>query len=199
MTSLPKVHINVLDTIMARRSVRNFKKKNVDSATIDKLLEAAIHAPSTMNQQPWSFVIIQNKSLLKNISDLAKPLLFREIQKNKSKNTTHTFDVFENSNFNIFYNANTLILICGNGKLQFFDADCWLAAGNLMLAASAMGLGSCVIGSALPALKSPEIKLQLNIPRDIYVVVPIIIGYPNELPIATPRKSPVIIANFTDQ
>lgn len=152
-----------------------------------------------MNQQPWSFVIIQNKSLLKNISDLAKPLLFREIQKNKSKNTTHTFDVFENSNFNIFYNANTLILICGNGKLQFFDADCWLAAGNLMLAASAMGLGSCVIGSALPALKSPEIKLQLNIPRDIYVVVPIIIGYPNELPIATPRKSPVIIANFTDQ
>lgn len=199
MTSLPKVHINVLDTIIARRSVRNFKKKNVDSATIDKLLEAAIHAPSTMNQQPWSFVIIQNKSLLKNISDLAKPLLFREIQKNKSKNTTHTFDVFENSNFNIFYNANTLILICGNGKLQFFDADCWLAAGNLMLAASAMGLGSCVIGSALPALKSPEIKLQLNIPRDIYVVVPIIIGYPNELPIATPRKSPVIIANFTDQ
>lgn len=46
-------------------------------------------------------------------------------------------------------------------------ADCWLAAENLMLSACALGLGTCCIGSAIPALNSPEAKSELGISADV--------------------------------
>jgi nitroreductase len=105
-------------------------------------------------------------------------------------------ETFEKPDFNIFYDAGTLILICGRTSSSFYEADCWLAAENLMLAACAMDLGSCVIGSALPILNMAEVKGDLKISKDFTVVAPIILGYPHEKTAPTSRKSPDILANF---
>ena len=196
MMPLPKIEMNVFETILARRSVRSYKKNTVDLTTIRSLLEAAVRAPTAMHQEPWSFIIIQDQKLMHNLSDLAKPLLFAEIRQHITKNTSHSFDIFEEPDFNIFYNAGTLILICGRSEMPFFEADCWLAAENLMLAACAMGLGSCVIGCALPALKANAIKTQLRVPTEFSVVVPIVLGYPDEVITPTSRKSPVIMVSI---
>ena len=66
--------------------------------------------------------------------------------------------------FCVFYDASTLIVICAKPMGPFVSADCWLAAENLMLAASALGLGTCCIGSAIPALNSPEAKPRAGDP-----------------------------------
>jgi nitroreductase len=195
MITLPKVEMTVFETILARRSVRKYKSRMVDQATIRILLEAAVRAPTAIHQEPWGFVAIQDKKLLQSLSDRAKPLFMDEIHR-RSSNNDHMMDVFNNHDFNIFYDSGTLILICGKTAASYYVADCWLAAENLMLAACAMGLGSCVIGSALTVLNMPDVKAQLNIPDEFSVVAPVILGYPDDEITPALRKKPTVLGNM---
>jgi nitroreductase len=95
--------------------------------------------------------------------------------------------------FNVFYDASTLIVICGKPMGSFVIADCWLAAENLMLAACALGLGTCCIGFAIPVLNTPEVKHELAIPPDVTAVAPIIVGVPRGISPSVPRKPPDIL------
>ena len=193
---LPKVEMTIFETILARRSVRRYKARKVDRTTVSILLEAAVHAPTAIHQEPWAFVVIQDKALLRSLSDQAKPLFVAEAQEKGLEHAGHSFDIFKYPDFNIFYDATTLILICGRTSAPSYSADCWLAAENLMLAACAMGLGTCVVGSALPALNTPETKVLLNIPENFIAVAPIIVGYPDDEIVPVMRKNPVILANI---
>jgi nitroreductase len=75
----------------------------------------------------------------------------------------------------------------------FVTADCWLAAENLMLAACALGLGTCCIGSAVPMLNGPQTKSELAIPDDVEAVVPIIVGVPRGSVSPVQRQDPQIL------
>lgn len=196
MSALPKAEMTVFETILARRSVRNYQARGIDMATIRTLLEAAARAPTAIHQEPWGFVVIQDRQLLRKLSDQAKPLFLAEVRQHAHEHAKHLLDTFDKPDFNIFYDAGTLILICGKTSASFYIADCWLAAENLMLAACAMDLGTCVIGSALPVLNMPEVKTELKIPDDFSVVAPIILGYPSEKTAPSARKSSVILASF---
>jgi nitroreductase len=193
---LPKIEMTIFETILARRSVRRYKARRLDRTTISILLEAAVHAPTAIHQEPWAFVIVQDKQQLQKLSDQAKPLFMAQAQVHGLEHAGHSFDIFKYPDFNIFYDASTLIVICGKTTAPSYEADCWLAAENLMLAACAMGLGSCVIGSALPALNIPETKIALNIPENFIAVAPIVVGYPDDEIVPVIRKNPVILANI---
>ena len=193
---LPKIEMTIFETILARRSVRSYTAQQVDSVTVRTLLQAAVRAPTAIHQEPWAFVIIQDRKLLQNLSDQAKPLFLAQIGQHARGSSGHVLDMFEKPDFNIFYDAGTLILICGRTTASFYEADCWLAAENLMLAACGMGLGTCIIGSALPALNIPEVKIRLGIPKDFSVVVPIILGYPMDETAPVMRKPPIVLARF---
>jgi nitroreductase len=193
---LPKVEMSIFETILARRSVRKYKAREVNKNTVPILLEAAVHAPTAIHQEPWGFVVIQNKKLLQSLSDIAKPLFLNEINKENLRHIDHALDVFNKPDFNIFYNAGTLILICGKTDAPYYAADCWLAAENLMLAATAMGLGTCVIGSALPSFNTTEIRTQLGISDNFSVVAPIIVGYPDDEITPVLRKTPIVLTNI---
>ena len=193
---LPKVEMSIFETILARRSVRSYKARKVDRTAISILLEAAVRAPTAIHQEPWAFVVIQDKQLLRSLSDQAKPLFVAEAQEKGLEHAGHSFDIFSYPDFNVFYDASTLILICGKTTAPSYAADCWLAAENLMLAACAMGLGTCVIGSALHALNTPETKIKLNIPEKFCVVAPIVVGFPDDEITQVLRKNPVILANI---
>jgi nitroreductase len=182
------IDMTVFEAILARRSVRNYTTQTVSLDIIHILLEAAVHAPTALHQEPWAFAIIRDRSRLKVISDRAKPLFIEDLQK-----MGHVTDHFSKPDFDIFYEANTLILICAKQSESFAVADCWLAAENLMLAACAMELGTCVIGSALTALNTPDIKAELNIPEEFSIIVPITLGYPSGDTPPSPRRKPLIL------
>jgi nitroreductase len=101
--------------------------------------------------------------------------------------------LLDNPEFNVFYDAGTLIVICAKRLGEFVTADCWLAAENVMLAACAMGLGSCCIGFALPALHEPDVKRVLGIPDGVDAVAAIIVGVPRGETAVVPRKSPNVL------
>lgn len=185
--------MSVFETILARRSVRSYLSKKVDKVIIGNLLEAAVWAPTAMHHEPWAFIIIQDKQLMLNLSDKAKSLYFAEAHHDSA---SHFGQMFNSPDFNIFYDAGTLILICGNKTAHFVEADCWLAAENLMLAACAIGLATCVIGCALPAFNDEAIKKMLGITDDFTVIAPIIVGYQNGISAPSPRKRPVVLSRI---
>ena len=159
-----KAPTGVLEAIAGRRSVRAYADQAVDRPTVQALLDAAVRAPTAMHEEPWMFLVIQDRSVLTRLSDRAKPLFAAQVRQSR---TRHSFDAFLDPAFNVFYDAGTLIVICTDRAGSFVAADCWLAAENLMLAAYGRGLGSCVIGSAVAALNLPEVKAELGLPEPV--------------------------------
>lgn len=184
---------NVFEAILARRSVRAYAPDGLDRNTVQTLLEAAVRAPTAMHEEPWAFVVVQDHALLLRLSDLAKPIFVEEVRHRNSQGTSHSFDHFTRPDFNIFHGADTLIVICAKPSSPFVTADCWLAAENLMLAATAIGLGSCVIGSAVAALNIHKVKTELGIPDEYNVIAPIVVGIPSGETRATSRKDPKVL------
>lgn len=185
--------MNVYEAILARRSVRRYISQPVEPDVVRLLIEAAIHAPSAFHGEPWAFFVINDDDALEQLSDQAKPLFLNEARRLGQTRSSRGLEAFEDPEFNIFYNAGTLIVICGDTSSPYSAADSWLAAENLMLAACAMGLGSCVVGCAVPALNEPVTKQRLGVPEKYAAVAPIIVGYPAEETPPTPRREPLIL------
>ena len=191
--------MTALDAIYRRRAVRAYTGIPLDEPTIRKLLEAAVQAPTAIHLEPWAFVVVQNPQTLQALSERAKVLAVAEAQHHDlvkvPGGTPHSdrLAVLASPGFNVFYDAGTLIAICGKPISAYVAADCWLAAENLMLAACAMGLGTCPIGFSLPVLNSPEVKAELGIPADVTVVAPIIVGTPSHAVPPVLRKPPEIL------
>lgn len=190
--------IGALDAIYRRRATRAFTSAPVGEATILELLRAAVQAPTAMHLEPWAFVIVQDPAVLALISERAKTIAgtpdghqHRQLARNQQ---TAMPAMFTDPNFNIFYDAGTLIVICAKPIGAFVMADCWLAAENLMLAATALGLATCPIGFAQMALCDPAIKAELRIPVDVIPVVPIIVGVAASEPPPTSRREPEILS-----
>jgi nitroreductase len=191
--------VSVVDAIYDRRAVRAYTAGAVDEHTLRSLLDAAVHAPTAMHQEPWRFVIVQNRELLKRLSDRAKEMarLSAAHHGNLLKPPGAAGDglasPLADPEFNIFYDAGTLVVICAKMTNDFVVADCWLAAQNLMLAAHAAGLGTCCIGFAVPALNTPEAKAELGIPADVQAIAPMIVGVPRGETHVVPRKAPAVL------
>jgi nitroreductase len=188
-----KANMSIMDAIYKRSSVRSYSPERLNQTTIRTLLAAAVRAPTAVHLEPWAFVVLQDMSALKHLSDRAKPLFLEEAQRAHLDRGGHTLDIFASPDFNMFYNAGTLIIICGKAMGPFVAADCWLAAENLILAACSMGLGTCVIGAAVPALNTPDIKAELGIPDQVTAIAPIIVGVPSGETPPTARKEPEIL------
>lgn len=188
----PKSALSVMDAIYERHSTRAYTPEPVDKAAIKILLSAAVHAPTAMHEEPWAFAVIQDKHILNRLSDRAKEMLAA------GGDALHPTAVsrFIDPNFNIYYDASTLIVIYGKPLGPFVVADCWLAAENLMLAACSMGLATCVIGLSVAVLNTPEWKKELNIPAELTAYAPIIVGIPSGITSPIPRKEPEILVEL---
>ena len=184
--------MTVLEAIQNRRSVRDYSPQRLDGATVEALLAAAVRAPTAMHAEPWRFIVVQDRPLLGRISDRAKALFLDEVRR-KQLDLGDYAKLCADPAFSVFYNAGTLIVICAPQASDFAPADCWLAAENLMLAAHAQGLGTCVIGSAVEGLNTPDIRAEIGLPDDTLAVAPIIVGIPADNGPPLPRQPPRIL------
>ena len=182
--------MDIKETIYGRRAVRDYSAEAVDENTIRALIDAAVQAPSAMNQQPWSFCVVRDKAVLGTISRESKAHMLRH---SPAGLISHHFEeILNDTSFDIFYRAPVLIVICAMGDIPWAVEDCSLAAQNLMLAARGAGLGSCWIGFAQNFLGTPEGKAALGLPPACKPVAPIIVGHPKAMPQPVARTAPDI-------
>lgn len=180
--------MNVIEAIHGRRSIRAYRDEPVDRALIEELCWAAVQAPTPplSGDNPWAIAVIEGRERLAGFGLRAKTYA-RENQR-----TPHAHPWSERPEFEVFWGAPALVLLCarrGNPETPF---DCCRAGQNLMLAAHARGLGSCWVGAPLPWLHSPGVAEELGLPVGFDAVVALIVGHPAESPAGQPRPRPAI-------
>ena len=178
------------EAIVGRRAVREYTDEAVDEQTIRHLIDAAVQAPSAVNQQAWTFTVVRDQAVLDQVSRDAKAHMLATMP--EGPHSGHFQSLLDDPDFQIFYHAPVLILISAAAEGPWIAEDCALAAENLMLAAYAAGLGSCWIGFAQSFLNTPDGKAVLGLPAAWAPVAPIILGHPKAAPPPVPRKEPEI-------
>jgi len=149
-----------IETIFLRRSIRKYTDQPVEPETLDLLLQAAMAAPSAMNCRPWEFLVVTNPEKL---------MQFRKRL------------VFGNRN------APAAIVVCGNPRLStnpaarlFWPQDCSLAAQNILIAATSLGLGTVWIGVHPVSEFVRVVRKITGLPRHVTPLALIYVGYPAE-------------------
>ena len=170
--------------ILTRSSVRDYQSKAVPRDLIDRLINAAIHAPTAANRQDWHLTVIVDRQLLDKISNEAKLFMTRTRPVDLPE---VLYDKLAQKDFNIFYNAPLLIVIYGQLNKPWMAEECALASQNMMLWAHADRLGSCWIELGQSYLSTQVGKDLLGLSPLIYPFAPVIFGYPKGLPIETMR------------
>jgi len=157
----------MINIIKSRRSTRKYKDMPVVKAQIEKILDAAMHAPSACNSRPWRFIAITNRNILNKLADAHK-------------------------HAKMLHSATAAIVICALAKEQaenetakgFYPQDCAAATQNILLAAESLGLSTCWCG-VYP--KEPMIKAVseiLEFSDDEIPFCVIAVGHGDETPIA---------------
>ena len=150
-----------LGLIFGRRSIRLYSPAPVSEAAVQKLLEAAMAAPSAAAKDPWRFVVIRNRQTLSAIS-AALP------------------------NGQMLAGAALGIAVCGDieaahdQQVSYLLQDCSAAIENLLLCAHVLGLGACWLGVHPREQRVNSLKQMLSLPASVIPVACIALGYPAE-------------------
>ncbi|MCC5466903.1 nitroreductase family protein [Pelosinus baikalensis] len=180
----------ILKIIKSRRSIRSFTEQQIKEEDLQAILEAGQYAPNGIGNQPWHFIVVQNKELLEALSSASK-----QVAKN------HELGFFRNlantKEFNAFYGAPTVVIVAGDEQTQCSLADCAAATQNMLLAAEALGLGACWINFGLfifDGEESAHYKQLLKVPEGFRPFYSVALGYrKGEVPKAAQRKEQVVI------
>ena len=176
------------ECIRGRRSVRAYTDEPVSKEQIEEIIEAGTWAPTGMHKEPWRFIVVEDRALIKYVSDETK-ILLRQMMPQMSKQFETEADV-------ICYNAPALILVCTEKDNQWKQvnlADSILAAQNMFLKAYELGLGSCYMGFVNFLSSKPEVMKKIGVPDNCEIMVPLIVGHPKTKQGAGKRNKPVIL------
>ena len=167
--------MDIFETIYERRSVRKYTDQPIEKSILEKLLDAARWAPNGSNRNAWRFVVITSETQRKLLLKFAP---------------------------GIFNMPAAMIVICIDPGIKRVKektrmmrmADAAIAAENIVLAAHALGIGSCMVVSYADL----AIRNILKIPEQISPKILITLGYPAESPEPPPRK-PIAEITFEDK
>jgi nitroreductase len=185
----------VIEVIKTRRCIREYLDKEISDTDIKFLIDCAGYAPSGMNMQPWAFLVIKNRDIIRNLSETCKksmiPLL--EDMKGTSKAVAEYLSFLKKKESDMFYGAPVLVIIFGNKKAPTAVYDCAMAAQTMMLAAQSIDIGSCWIGGAQRSLMDEKILKELGAPEGYIAIAPLIFGYPKGKTNASERIEPKVV------
>ena len=152
--------MQAIEAMKIRRSIRTYTAQPVERKIIEEIVDCARLAPTAMNDQPWEFVVITEKSALASIP----PML---------------------GHAEYIANAAFAVLVLSR-ETQYFVEDCSAATENLLIAAAAHGLGSCWVAGTQQAY-APVVAKAFGAPEDRKLIAIVSFGYPAESPVIEKR------------
>lgn len=154
----------VLDNIATRTSIRDYEARPVEKEKVEKMLRAAMAAPTAMNKQPWHFVVVDQRNVLDALAG-----------------TNPYAKMLKKAPLAIVVCGNTDKMIEGGGR-DFWIQDASAATENLLLAAHAMGLGAVWTGAYPSEERCISISKVLSLSDNLIPLNMIVVGYPAEQP-----------------
>jgi len=152
--------MEIQEALLNRRSIRKYKDKKISKENIDKILKAAMYAPSAMNLQAWHFVVIDDRDVL---IETIKSIPYAEMLKQSA----------------------AAILVCGDSLIEKNESwllqNCSASIQNILLSAHGLGIGSCWIAIHGMDDVYKNIRGQFKLPENIVPVSLISLGYPDEV------------------
>jgi nitroreductase len=188
--------MNITEAILSRRSIRKFLEKDIDTNILEKIIEAGIFAPSGKNRQPWKFVVISHEKkyeMIKTIKDgIENEKAGNGLLKNFTKfisSAKHTVKIMEEAPVTIFIiNTENKLSLNQTVEEKLFEMINIQSIGasieNMILAALEYGIGSLWICDIYFAYN----ELRKWLKTDNQIVAALSLGYPDEHPLARPRK-----------
>jgi nitroreductase len=151
--------MDVLEAIRMRRSIRKYRPERIPDEKLETILEAARLAPSAANRQPWRFVVVEDRERRKALAKAANDQIF-------------------------ISDAGAIVVAISDPEksARWHEKDTMIALEHIVLAATALGYGTCWIG----AFDEDAVKTLLKIPAKMKVVAVLPIGIPGEKP--APRR-----------
>ncbi len=146
-----------METILKRRSIRSYKNKKIEKEKIEKLLRAAMQAPSAMNQQPWEFIVVQEEEKLKELSKMS---VYSKVIKKS---------------------AVSIVLLANKKRIKYpenWQQDMSAASENILLEAVDLDLGGVWLGVAPLEERMIYIRKIFDLSENIMPFSVISLGYP---------------------
>lgn len=154
--------MDLFEAVEKRRSIRKFKADPIPTNDLKRILEAGRLAPSGGNRQPWSFVVVRDLKTKKALANAANLQQF-------------------------IADADTVLVALGDpsASKNLYRQDPMIAIEHMVLAATALGYGTCWIG----AFNEEEVKKIVKVPENLVVIAMLPIGVPDENPPPRSRKT----------
>lgn len=200
--------MDFFEVVSGRRSIRRFKNEPVPDADIRKIIEAGCQAPSAHNAQPWSFIVIKNGQVLRQMADAVRAMVDRMLPFAENERQAQRLAAYKSNYYVFFENAPAVIVVLIEDhdpsterllkKMGYKEADVRrlrplpdlqsvsAAVQNILLAAHAMGYGTCWMTG--PLVAQEEFGRILGYGREKYAAALIPIGRPDENPPARTRR-----------
>ena len=200
--------MDLFDAIRDRRSIRRFKQTPVPDEDIRKILDAGRWAPSANNAQPWSFIVIKDRAVLKSMAGAVREMIDRMIPYAESEKQAQRLAAYKSNYYTFFENAPAVIAVCMEAydagtdrllaKMGYSTEDIKrlrplpglqsvaAAIQNMLLAIHALGYGSCWMTGPLVAQDAFEKLLGFGKETSVAALLPV--GVPGEDTPARSRK-----------
>jgi nitroreductase len=205
--------MDIFETIEGRKSIRRFKQVPVSDEKLNKILDAGRWAPSANNTQPWSFIVIKDRAMLKAMAIAVREMIDRMIPFAESEKQAQRLAAYKGNYYTFFENAPVVIAVCmeaydtGTDRLlakMGYSAEeikrlrplpglqsVAAAVQNMLLATHALGYGSCWMTGPLVAQEAFEKILGFGKEKLIAALLPV--GMPDENPPVRNRKALEVI------
>ncbi|MCI8454398.1 MAG: nitroreductase family protein [Lachnospiraceae bacterium] len=182
----------VIRTILQRRSIRAYKKKQLQRGELESLLSCAIYAPTGGNSQGSRFLAVQNQEALETLNTLIREELLN-FPGEKNKIIRQGIRRAQTPDYHFMYHAPTLIASVAPREDRNSMANCAAGLENIMLAAASLGIGSCWSNQLRWLTNSCRIReffgaFGLQEDEDFYGAVGV--GYPAFLPERAAKRKP---------
>ncbi len=153
--------MELMEGLLTRRSIRSFTGAPVSRDQVEKVLRAAMHAPSARNRRPWHFVVTRDQEMFRRIMEV------------------HPYAA-------MLEKAGAAILVCGDLEQQhgpgYWVVDCSAATENLLLAIHALGLGGVWLGVHPREDRKSALKKLFSLPSSVEPLALVAMGVPAERP-----------------
>lgn len=187
--------------VKGQRACRSFAPDPVPAGDILRILDAAIHAPSAENSQPWVFVVVRDPERRRAIDDLTRRLWSDGARQHSMPRLTRgLLDEVDAATASGFGGAPVLVVVAGDGRdgtvRRSLAASVFPAVQNLLLAANALGYGSAL--TTLTTVAAGELGPLLDLPEGVEPLAVVPVGRPAR-PLGPPRRTPVTAKTHLDR